>query len=137
MEAETGGFQDGEQPRLLLLSRPVWIIRGRHENKQNPKQFGFLFGCLRRETIRQDERSPSRLALSDSSLSVLTPQLGMGGGLNKVDWVELLNATEEKRRFSLTMSTYVSRGCRGTKGEQDPGLSLWLRNGLPLRKFYV
>lgn len=96
MEAETGGFEDGEQPRLLLLSRPVWIIWGRHKNKQNPKKFGFLFGFLRREKIRQDEHSPSRLALPDSSLSALTPQLGMGGGLNKVDWVELLMPQRKK-----------------------------------------
>lgn len=47
MEAKTGGFPDEEQPRLLLLSRPVWIIwGGRHENKQKTKKvwiFVWLF----------------------------------------------------------------------------------------------
>lgn len=45
------------------------LYGGDTKTNKNPKKFGFLFGFLRREKIRQDERSPSRLALPDSLCS--------------------------------------------------------------------
>lgn len=90
-------------------------------------------------------RSPSRLALPDTSLSALTPQLGMGGGLTEADWVELLIPQRKKevqfdppRMFCPRMFPVVAEAPLCVLPlEHDPGLSLWLKNGLPLRRFYV